>query len=86
MRRKAPPIPAHMLEPGYFTELVRQHNWPPLFRPSVALEDEPPRPAAQTALAVREHQAQTGQGWGSGTVVMGRTPKNARPMWIARAR
>lgn len=84
-RRVAPSIPEHMLEPGYFTELMRRHNWPPMFESRI--DEQAPRPLIGAALiAHRERQAQDGTGWATGTVVMGGTPGHQRPAWMVRAR
>ena len=34
-RRKAVATPARQYAPGFFTALVRQHDWPPAFKPSM---------------------------------------------------
>lgn len=84
-RRTAAPIPEHMLVPGYFTELIRRHNWPPMFESRLAApasRDAHLRGAA--AIAHRERQAQDGIGWGTGTSVMPNTPGNPRPAWMVR--
>ena len=42
-RRTAAPIPEHMLVPGYFTELIRRHNWPPMFGVPPGRQGQPRR-------------------------------------------
>lgn len=81
-RCAAPRAPAREYPPGYFTELVRRHNWPPGFESRIGDEDTA-RPNVVAAAAARERQSQDGTGWGNGTVVgMARTPKHRRPAWI----
>lgn len=83
-RRRIQPIPPHMLTGTYFSELVKRHNWPPMFEPSADAAHKMP---AQLGLspAERERRAEQGVGWGAGTVVMPGTPGNARPAWMVRS-
>lgn len=84
-RRTPAAIPEHMLEPGYFTALIRRHNWPPGWQPSRDAGAGAARlPRGAAAIANRERQAQSGIGWGSGTSVMPGTPGTMRPAWMGR--
>lgn len=71
--------PAVEYPPGYFTELIRRHNWPPRFEPhgidGADLSDQ----RRLAALVGRERAADAGVGWGSGTMVMPKTPGHLRP-------
>jgi len=75
-RRKAAAAEATDYPPGFFTALVRQHNWPPMWQPvfqaSAAL-----RGAA--ALAAEMRQAPGSGGWGHGTLPLPGTPKVQAP-------
>lgn len=80
-RRQAVAIPAHMLVPGYFTALMRQHNWPPGFTPSTDAANKMPAQFGLTP-AERERRAELGIGWGNGTMVMANSPKHRAPGWL----
>jgi hypothetical protein len=85
-RRAPAAIPAHMLVPGYFTELIRRHNGPPMFESRIDAAGADARlPRGAAAIAHRERQAQSGIGWGSGTSVMPGTPGTVRPAWMVRS-
>lgn len=83
-RRAAAPIPEHMLAPGYFTELIRLHNWPPMFASRIDVDRAAVLKGA-AAIAQRERAAHTGEGWASGTLPMPKTPGHLRPTWMLRA-
>lgn len=66
-RQGAAPGPAY--PPGWFTEDIRAHDWPPKFRASTA-GDDMARSARLRAAATQgraESQAR-GVGWGTGTL------------------
>lgn len=70
---------------GFFTALIREHNWPPMFEPRYAHDDTEwkRRMAGQVA---REVAAREGKGWNTGTIVLPNTPKWLPPtMMKARA-
>lgn len=69
---------------GYFTELIRKHNWPPMWESSWEASKNQHLAAATTQS--RAVQVSTGVGWGLGTVVMANTPKNERPAWLHKAK
>lgn len=83
MKRK--PTPATNYPAGFFTALIREHNWPPMFEPRFAHDDTEwkRRLAGQVA---REVAITTGAGWNTGTIVLPNTPKWLPPtMMKARA-
>jgi hypothetical protein len=83
-KRRTRPEPAQQYPAGYFTELIRRHNWPPMFE-AAPLEIKPSETlVAQIAHAARRsHEAQHGIGWAAGTVSMPGTPHaNSRPEWM----
>ena len=51
--------------PGYFTDLIRRHDFPPRFR----AQPTPKKPPQQNGRG----------GWGDGTMNMPGTPKHAAP-------
>lgn len=65
---------------GYFTKLMRDHDWPPGFVSQGAFER-----TVATSIKERERQTAEGIGWAGGTTVLPGTPKNARPAWMGRA-
>lgn len=82
-RRK--PKPSYT--PGFFTELMRRHDWPPGFVSrtgddvrTVAIAD------ANRAMSEKDARAVAGIGWGTGTIQLPRTPGNKRPTWMVRPR
>jgi hypothetical protein len=64
--------------PGYFLSPVLA--WWPGWRSSIEVTSNGRLAAAQ--LADAWSRAQTGTGWGSGTVLMPNTPKNDAPGWM----
>ena len=73
--------------PGFFTELMRRHDWPPGF---VSRTDDDARTVAiaDANRAMRETDARAVAGiwWGTGTIPLPRTPGNKRPTWMVRPR
>jgi len=67
--------------PGWFTELIRLHNWPPGFVSALDREKPEFKPHVTTDEQ-RERQIAAGYGWGSGTVPMPGTPKRRAPGWM----
>lgn len=84
-RRVVPPIPEDMRVPGYFTELMRRHNWPPGFVCSLDVRPERKSAAPMVTTQERERQSAAGIGWACGTVLMPKTPKYFRPAWMLRS-
>lgn len=84
-RRVVPPIPEHMRVPGYFTELMRRHNWPPMFEPQ-PVDRQVSEAKSRGATEARERQAAQGIGWAGGTCVMPGTPGHLRPAWMVRSK
>lgn len=79
-QRKAQAAPARSsYPPGYFTEPVRA--WWPMWESRM---DAPKQGRDMCALAhaARRAAAETGTGWGRGTVLMPGTPKNDAPGWL----
>lgn len=72
-----------MLAPGYFTALIRQHNWPPMFESRID-DDAACALRGAAAIAIRDRQAANGIGWGDGTQPMPNTPHHPRPAWMLR--
>jgi hypothetical protein len=62
---------------GYFSALVREHNWPPRFEPQFQLGGG--WSDARRVMDMRERQSASGIGWGDGTIPMPGTPKLPRP-------
>lgn len=79
----APKPPAPRFHPdGYYTALIRKHNWPPGFESQIHVD----RSGRLQALA-RANRAvaqETGKGWGNGAIVMTNTPKHVRPDWLKK--
>lgn len=75
MTRKHPPA---SYPPGYFTELIRAHDWPPKFEPRYAHDDTEWK-RRMAGIAAREVAIATGAGWNTGTIVLPNTPKWVRP-------
>lgn len=67
--------------PGFFSELVKRHNWPPGFVSQIERAKPEYKPPVTTD-AQRERQIAAGIGWGSGTMALPRTPKRPRPGWM----
>lgn len=80
-RRRTQAIPAHMLTGAYFTELIRAHNFPPMFESRTGAD--PKYAVGPVSINERERQVTQGIGWGSGTTVLPGTPGNKRPGWMA---
>lgn len=81
-RRAAKLQAAEGYVPGYFTEDMRAHDWPPGFVAAAPTDRLGLRISARAALENRERMAETGQGWAGGTVVMPGTPSQMRPGWM----
>lgn len=78
--------PAVVYPPGFFSEPARAWG---VVSPSMA-EGLPGDVAQQRQLGSNARRSRdvalaTGNGWASGTVVMGGTPKHPKPMWLVRA-
>ena len=66
--------------PGYFTELIYKHNWPPGFMPQPW--NRRSEINAENARQNHATAAEKGAGWAYGTIDMPNTPTNLRPGWI----
>lgn len=71
--------PARDYPPGYFTELIRKHNFPPMFEPCARRMEVR---FGGVAPVTEEDFARARGGWGAGTMDMPRTPSHAAPGWI----
>lgn len=66
--------------PGYFTALIRKHNFPPMWQPQTDFRrDQSEAFKSQQASHAREIAAKEGRGWGNGYIGMGNSPKNLAP-------
>jgi hypothetical protein len=85
-RRKAAAVQAADHPPGFFTALVLQHNWPPMWQPAEyrwpALRGAAAAAAALPVLAAAQRRAAAGVGWGKGTLPMPGTPKHEAPGYM----
>lgn len=83
MARRAAPVAAVPEEPrypdGWFTALVRRHNWPPRFEPQFEGVSAGERARAEAGARGREVSVRTGAGWGTGGMVMPGTPGTLPP-------
>jgi hypothetical protein len=68
--------------PGYFTELVYLHNWPPGFKPQSW--NRRSEINAENARANHAKSVEDGSGWGNGTIPMPGTPKHKKPGELER--
>lgn len=67
--------------PGFFSALVKRHNWPPGFVSKLDREKPEVKPHVTTD-AQRARQIADGYGWGSGTIPMPGTPRRRAPGWM----
>lgn len=84
MKRSQPP--SREFPPGYFTALMRAHNWPPMFEPQPVEKPTFADVKSRGATEARERQAAQGIGWAGGTCVMPGTPGHPRPAWMVRSK
>jgi hypothetical protein len=82
---KRKPTPSTDYPAGYFTALIREHNWPPRFESKLNYSglDWKRHVAGQWARAVA---ITTGAGWGNGTIVLPNTPKWRMPTMLTRSK
>ena len=75
-RRKKPKAASAVdYPPGFFSELVRQHRWPPRFEPSMQRDvDRSPKLGRPTSHG----------GWAGGTIALPNTPTQPVPAWMPR--
>lgn len=78
-RRRAAAAPAPDYRPGYFTELVRAHDWPPGFVSAVTRAPGEQDAAKLSQQARENREAGRGFGQGGGTIKMPGTPYANRP-------
>jgi hypothetical protein len=85
-RKKAEPEPVSpAYPPGYFTELIRRHDWPPSFEPMQHVSSllASGMTLSEQASALIERGRAQGRGYASGTIPLTRTPLLAQPLgWI----
>ena len=75
--RKA--LPEVTYPAGFFSELVKAHNWPPRFESRLHAIDLGDKPKLGRPL---KH----GGGWGNGTIPLPGTPMSGKPAWMPRPR
>lgn len=78
-RRPAAAAPAHEYRPGYFTELVRTHDWPPSFVSAFKRAPGEQDSAKLSQQARESREAGVGFGQGGGTIKLPGTPYANRP-------
>lgn len=86
-RKYAPPPRDFNREypPGYFTELIRKHDWPPQWQSQLGRIETSSQVLGQAAArAERWKAAVKGKGWAQGTVVLPNTPVTPLPAWQVR--
>jgi hypothetical protein len=72
--------------PGYFTALMRRHNWPPNFQSALQLDDKRYGVvASQRASQQREAGVANGQLWAIGTVPELKHKGYEKPAWMGKA-
>lgn len=77
-------IPAHTLAPGYFTQLMREHNWPPGFVSRVdAMQEQ--RLIGVAATLHNERFAADAAGCGRGLLPVAEITAALRPAHLLRA-
>ena len=71
--------------PGYFSALVREHDWPPEFKAHPSVSDwRSPSAMSKKASEAREAAAERGEAWGLGKICLPGTPNQLRPGWEKR--
>ncbi len=83
-RVKVPSAPAVVYPPGFFTALVRKHNWPPMWQPAPDAARRPRGCFGADMAPENERRRAQGIGWGSGTLPMPGTPAGPAPGMLAR--
>ena len=80
------PAPAKTYQPGYFTALMRRHNWPPRFQSALQFEDKRfGVSASQRASQQREAGVANGQLWAAGTIPELNHAGYGKPAWMGKA-
>lgn len=82
-RRRTKPKPMKF-RAGYFTEVMRLHNFPPNFVSRTTAKDGAPVEASRRSTAAREEAMRTGLGWSTGTLPMPNTPTRTAPDWLVK--
>jgi hypothetical protein len=77
--------PTKTYPPGYFTESMTRHNWPPRFVSKMDAASTSAHHQRASAKA-RELAVEHGLGWGTGTIVLPNTPKHQAPGMMERPR
>ena len=75
--KKLGPVPGHI--PGWYTELMTLHNWPPQFKPSV---EERNYRATEHLRECAIKNRENGSVWGAQSLVMAGTPKHRPLGWL----
>lgn len=71
--------------PGYFTHLIRRHDWPPRFEPQMQAErkNEAGETAREVAVRVRDDGLRAGKWHAIGTLPIGSGKRDAKPVgWM----
>ena len=82
-RRRTKPKPVAYPD-GFFTSLMRAHNWPPGFVSRTTAKDGAPVDASRRSTAAREEAMRSGLWWGTGTLPLSNTPTRDSTDWIVR--
>ena len=81
--RKTAAAPAVQYAPGWFTELMRAHNWPPRFRSQIdriVPINVNGETAREVATRSRERGLAEGKWHATGTIPIGKSPRDSRPV------
>lgn len=76
--------PALVYTQGFFTALIRRHNWPPAFVSKIE-DDSVTRLRKIAAAAGREAALKDGKGWNHGDMALPNTPIYGPPGMLKRA-
>lgn len=77
--------PAREYPAGFFTALIRLHNWPPNFEPQMGHDQTEFQRKAAAAVA-RERALTTGGGWGPNSITLPNSLTSLAPKMMERAR
>jgi hypothetical protein len=83
-KKAAPPSAVAKYPPGYFTELIRLHNWPPSFEScGMVVTWRDSAEASRRTSAARNDAIEAGRGYALASVMLPGTAKYAAPGWTA---
>ena len=85
--RKTAAAPSVEYAPGFFTELMRRHRWPPRFESQIGRivpHNINGETVSEVARRNRERGLAEGKWSATGTIPMRGTPKNAGPLGMMR--